>query len=166
MWQYKEEFSPFFISWSLAKHKEGEQGQNPVPIVIHLCCRGQLVYHQSWICFESGTLLQLSQKPLTSCLPSYSYLFIDSFKQQVFIENCAVGRYSILWRYVGGQGKQGPCSWGSYIRQETETKTTEQTNEQYSIREKCHEENTAAKREGLMVIKGMYHLGEDLGKRL
>ena len=65
------------------------------------------------------------------------------------------------------QDKQGPCSWGSYIRQETETKTAKQTNEQdISSREKCHEENTAAKREGLMVMKGMYHLGEDLGKRL
>lgn len=39
---------------------------------------------------------------IPSYLPSYSDLFIDSLKQQVFIENCAVGRYSILWRYVGG----------------------------------------------------------------
>lgn len=75
MWQYKEEFSPFFISWSLAKHKDGYQEQKPVPRVIHLCCRGLLVYHQSWKCLESGTLLQLSQKPF---LPTFLHIVIYS----------------------------------------------------------------------------------------
>lgn len=79
MWQYKEEFSPFFSSWSLAKHKDGYQEQKPVPRVIHLCYRGQLVYHQSWICLESGTQLQLSQKPfLPTFLHLVSYSLIHS----------------------------------------------------------------------------------------
>lgn len=164
MWQYKEEFSPFSLVGVWLNIRMDIKNRNLFPELFTSATE------DSWFAISPGYVQNQGlrynfPRNRSSYLPSYSQLFIDSFKQQVFIENCAVGRYSVLWRYVGGQDKQGPCSWGSYVRQETETKTTKQTDEQdISNREKCHEENTAAKREGLMIMKGLYHLGEGPGK--
>lgn len=68
--------------------------------------------------------------------------------QQIFIENSASGTSSVLWRCVGGQDRQGPCSWGACIRWGTQTENNQTQMNRIFQRRDSAMKKTQPQREG------------------